>query len=174
MARHRHRIIVEGLDGSGKTTLISHLVGRFPELVIIPGMGPDADYNVRIPQMLDEEEDGRPRIHDRFFFSELVYGPILRGRILIDPTLLNNVVWLLRSTALLIYARPHSDQLKEVVARTPQMMGVPEHWFQLLEAYDHIMAVEREWFGDRFLQYVWHRENEYALVEATITRYLRS
>lgn len=174
MARKSHRIIVEGMDGSGKTTLITELHSRIPSLQTIVNLKNDKqNFEQWWPQVLDEpDESPFIPIHDRFFYSELVYGQVIRGKINAGHTLITNVLWFLRSTSLLIYARPHSDILREGMEKHPQMDGVRKYYHELLSTYDQLMEAERDWFGDRLVQYVWNREGEYDRIEEIIREYL--
>ena len=173
MTRQANRIIVEGMDGSGKSTLIKHLMETFPNLdLIINEKGPEQNFSKWLPAAFDREESPQVPIHDRFFYSELVYGPILRGRINMEPLLMENGLWFLRNLSLLIYARPHSDKLRQGVQSKEQMEGVHERFIQLLELYDQLMAAEKSWYGARFVQYVWHRDDELKRVEGIVRSYL--
>lgn len=173
MARQIHRVIVEGMDGSGKTVLVNHLTRCFPELErIVNEKGPDQDFSIWWPEILDKEQDGSTPIHDRFFYSELVYGPIIRGHINAEPNLITNVLWFLRAGSLLIYARPHTDYLKKGIEANKQMEGVTEKTQQLLELYDQLMAAEKDWYKNRFFHYVWHRDGELDRVTEIVRGYL--
>lgn len=173
MKRQRHRIVVEGMDGSGKSTLIDQLVLDFPQLEIVRNAdGPNRDFNAWWPAELDRAPSDRVPIHDRFFWSELVYGPVLRGQLAVGDNLLQNVTWFLRQYALLIYARPHSNILRQSFQVNQQMEGVEEKWQQLLELYDNLMSVEYQWMTDRFIRYDWANMDSYPEVRQRVTDYL--
>jgi thymidylate kinase len=172
MVRQSHRIIVEGMDGSGKTTLICDLKLRFPELQVVT-RPPGVPFNYWWPQELDRTPSEPVPLHDRFFYSELVYGPVLRGRIEPRMELINNMIWFLRSTALLIYARPHSAVLRTAAERNLQMDGVMENFMPLLEAYDRLMAEEMTWYDKRFHRYDWNSNNGYDNVVMAVEDYLK-
>lgn len=78
-------IIVEGPDGAGKTVLIGQISKHYPQLAVASDeLRRDELHkkNVRgrtYRAFSEELRSTRPLIHDRLFFSELVYGPILRG-----------------------------------------------------------------------------------------------
>lgn len=168
--RQGYRIIVEGMDGSGKTTLVHQLAKKFNLEVVNRPQG--VHFDTWWPNELDRTDQQPIPIYDRFFYSELVYGPILRGKINANMELVNNVAWFMRSTALLIYARPHSSVIREEVNRNPQMEGVIEHFQPLLEAYDQLMSVELQWYGDRFYHYDWNAEGYQTQIETAVGRYL--
>lgn len=171
MDRQPYRIIVEGMDGTGKTTLINHLVTDFPHLQIVT-RPQGREFNDWWPEEMDRQAGEPIPIYDRFFYSELVYGPIIRKRIAAEPVLLNNMVWFLRSVALLIYARPYSDGIRKAVLRSPQMEGVVTHFDALLNRYDEIMSVEKNWYGPRFRQYDWHGRDAYDDIKSVVRSYI--
>lgn len=70
-----NHVIIEGPDGSGKTQLIESL-GLPNEHVL--AFKPE--YGDPIAYYAEKLADDEPKAFDRFFLSELVYGPILRGR----------------------------------------------------------------------------------------------
>jgi thymidylate kinase len=76
-------IVLEGADQSGKTTFANKLSSALEMPVYHvdnPEEGADQyDYYTRFLNL------GRPVISDRSFVSELVYGPVLRGKSKISP-----------------------------------------------------------------------------------------
>lgn len=78
-------LVVEGPDGAGKTVLIGKILQSFPKLsmpaVIDRSQLPNVNVRERVYEAIAEEVRGwkPPQVHDRLFYSELVYGPILRG-----------------------------------------------------------------------------------------------
>jgi thymidylate kinase len=168
------RIIVEGMDGSGKTTLIQALIDRIPGLEVVRNeKGPEQNFNNWWYYQLARRTPWRTPIHDRFFYSELVYGPVLRGSVSARGDVIQQVQSILRTSALLIYARPDENQLRQGLSTNPQMEGVSDRFTQLLKLYDLTMDEEADWFGDRFVWYVWHRDNlELERVEGITRSYL--
>jgi len=95
-------IIVEGPDGSGKTELIKRLgferrslksvtggVGGTTEQGWANGDPPLMAYVKKIITADTEEQAGLTKIaYDRFHLSEMVYGPILRGKQTLDEGML--------------------------------------------------------------------------------------
>jgi hypothetical protein len=121
---------------------------------------------------MDRQKIDRIPIYDRFFFSELVYGPILRGKFEPDLVLINNVAWFLRHIAFLIYCRPHSNVIRQNVRDSKQMAGVKDNFFELLEAYDNLMEVEKQWYGDRFFHYDWKTPGADLALQLALRKYL--
>jgi thymidylate kinase len=170
--RNYKRVIVEGMDGGGKTTLIEHLMEKSgPFELIVNTLGPEQDFNIWWPRQFDRR-DPIAALHDRFFYSELVYGPILRGSITADATLISNGLWFLRTSALLIYARPHSETLRRFINKRPQMEGVKSHFDELLKLYDELMAAEKTWYGDRFIHFDWTKGGAEEKVTDQVNEYL--
>lgn len=75
----RHAVVlVEGCDGSGKTTMADQLAGRYGFRVVHSSRSPDSiDLAERHRAIISAP--GRLAL-DRSFVSELVYGPIFHGR----------------------------------------------------------------------------------------------
>jgi len=138
-------LIVEGPDGSGKTTLVGRITAHwhgYPRSYNIPVVhsvgpatkGPLFDWAMRT---LDEAQDAQ--ILDRFpYFSEPVYGDVLRR----DPPLMTpDQLLILRRRLisldpLVIYCRPPLVTMKEQVKKRPQMKGVLGNYEKIVEAYD--------------------------------------
>jgi thymidylate kinase len=76
------RIILEGPDGAGKTTLASTLCEHLGATYIHNGLHeyPFFEYMQQI--MFAMEEDQLPVVWDRFWLSNLVYSPIMGGTLL--------------------------------------------------------------------------------------------
>lgn len=108
-------IVVEGPDGSGKTTLIGHIREEFPELSVMPRV-----VNKDTQPLLDlvewvEKDNYRPRreavIYDRHrLVSELIYGSAIRPQ---PQPGFDNLTWLstqlfhfYRRQPLIIYCLP--------------------------------------------------------------------
>jgi len=80
-------IVVEGVDGSGKTHVISRLCELMPDLKVRPrSTGSDTKHLVPMAEWVQEERniykaDGGEIIYDRHaLISECIYGPTLRQK----------------------------------------------------------------------------------------------
>jgi thymidylate kinase len=161
------------MDGAGKTYLIDRLQAEFPDLALVRNeLGPDQEFDRWWVDVLRADE---PTLHDRFFYSELVYGPVLRGSLKADLTLIDSVRSFIQSCALLIYCRPPVGVLlKRLAEHRAQMAGVRSNWRELLDTYDHLMEVERYAYPNgRFIYYLsTGGEAEIAEVIESVRKYL--
>lgn len=146
-------IIVEGMDGTGKTTLVQQLAHR---LEVKPGkfvgsLGPSDDYRLalvnrtisEITELEIASAEGRPinRLYDRFpLISEAIYGPILRGRNCFGVRYYPLRRRLLALKTMIIYCRPNREVIQANIQQAPQMSGVLEHFGELLNAYDKLFV----------------------------------
>ena len=166
------RIIVEGPDGAGKTHLVDYLRELFDLSFIRNDMGPDQNLEWWWPETLVKQTPTTP-IHDRFFYSELVYGPVIRGYLKVPEDLINQIAAGLRREALLIYARPSREALELGVREHDQMKGVTDKFTELVEAYDRLMNRESLAYGNRFYLFNWLGTFEPRQVVEHVQRYLR-
>lgn len=153
------RIVVEGMDGSGKTTLVNQLYEYLgPSRVeIVPGYNrievPKSPISTWWMEQLSINPFNRVVIHDRFFYPELVYGPVLRGKINAEQSTIDYVRSFLREHALLIYCRPPVGVIRKGVMAESQMLGVHAKFSHLLYEYDLVMSEEVPHMGKRFIRY---------------------
>ena len=167
------RVIVEGVDGSGKSTLIENLISEFHFLTpVVNSAGPEQDFNSWWPEVLSKEYDGLVPIHDRFYYSELVYGPILRGKLLGDKKIHIEVRYKLRREAFLIYCRPTLKSILQESQVNEQMEGVSTHLVGLLEGYDKLMQMQPVYYDHRFIVYDWHYKSDFNTVVRRLEEYL--
>jgi len=147
-------IIIEGMDGSGKTILAQQLsirLGNAPIKRFVTSDGP-ANYDLLVEKVktaLAELHDQvmqnqRPVvIYDRFsLISEAVYGTILRGRNHFGDEWLALIDLLLSLDPIVIYCRPSSEFILQNIRETAdsQMEGVVSKARELINAYDELMS----------------------------------
>lgn len=155
------RIVVEGMDGSGKTTLVEQLQDYLGDRgYIISGYNRIEGDKPPIQQWWMEQlafnPVGQVVVHDRFYYPELVYGPVLRNKIAVDLSTKLYVENFLRNNALLIYCRPPTGVLSQSIHEEDQMEGVIERFTDLLVAYDRLMIKEAPLYNGRFIKYDWN------------------
>lgn len=158
----RRHLIVEGVDGSGKTTLIRELVkwakpieGRsftIHEKASTSTGGPVPDLD----QWVYDDTGLMPylpcSIYDRHpLISEPIYGPICRGQV---PGRFRVDSWVeimrqsVANYALVIWCHPPLDNIRQVIGNEDHMPGVTDNLAKLYDAYTRAMVV---WPGIKIL-----------------------
>lgn len=144
-------IVVEGLDNTGKTTLVEKLCSDFPQLKHTPSIGNKHDLN----QIADQawymaEEAEVDEIWDRSrIISEYVYNPVLNMR----PLAFNKDSWFemirrwLQHPQLVIYCRRPIGHIFESFDEREQLEGVAGNLAALDRAYEGMM-----WFIEVLFQ----------------------
>lgn len=121
-------IIVEGCDNTGKSTLVKQLCEEMPELVYVPhGPRPPVSAESYYKELVDilNRPDNSRVIVDRFLLSELVYGPILRDKVILDEKQLSyiNKLLTIKKPFIIICNRPTS-RILETFSERDQLDGV--------------------------------------------------
>ena len=147
-------IIIEGMDGSGKTILAQQLSPRLwnaPIKRFVTSGGP-ANYDPLVERTraalmeLHNQvmQDQRPVvIYDRFpLISEPVYGTILRGRNRFDDEWTTLIDLLLALDPIVVYCRPRIEFILQNIRETAdsQMKGVVSRALELVNAYDELIS----------------------------------
>lgn len=144
-------VVVEGPDGAGKTTLSFELLKEFESLEYHRNhLGPEQKLDSWWIEILNDP--CRHVIVDRFFYSELVYGPILRGEIAY-PSVVPQVWAGLRDQAFVIYVRPSTLSIYEGIGANVQLEGVEKNLTRIIHSYDDLMTKEAPHLESRFFQY---------------------
>lgn len=142
----RH-IIIEGMDGTGKSTLLDKLLWEFK--LLRPARkastsigGPVANLDEWVTNDIEEMATRPASVYDRHpLVSEPVYGPICRQRL---PGKFNHKWWLDTQTrhiahhCLLLFCNPPGDVvMRNVLAnQDDQMPGVVDNYADLYRAYN--------------------------------------
>jgi len=146
-------IVVEGVDGSGKTTLIDQLrqasLGHF---VTLSRSGPPKKWD-EIRSVLHWMERGSDMpttvIADRHpLISEPIYGRILRGRSFLDGPHWSDSAskhHFLDCIDRVIYCCPPDEVIHRYVGHHPQLKGVIPNLDKLIAAYHDQMNKLMEW-----------------------------
>ena len=105
------KIILEGPDGAGKTTVISELIKRVPFSMKHHIAPVDAEQaRIETCKMLVDLNKPDGIIFDRCFLSEAIYGPIFRNH---QPTYLADVVKLVPSSVFYIQLTAELSDLED-------------------------------------------------------------
>lgn len=130
-------IIIEGMDNSGKTTLCKHISEKFSLSINNRNRPYSLNEGFRMISNSVFKEDHM--ISDRHvLISELVYGPILRGKSLFGDSNWDLIWLILRTNPLFIYCRPSKKKIFDFGDRE-QMKGVIAQREELLKRYDWVM-----------------------------------
>lgn len=154
-------IVVEGVDGSGKTTLIQNFrQATSKHSLIISRSGPPSCKEDLLTTLYGITNLGRrevPIIVDRHpLISEPIYGPIIRGKSYVDPPFnRENALEYVAATAhRVIYCKTDLETAQRASRRERQMDGVHDKYWALYQAYDKYMESLRR-LGLRVIDYDW-------------------
>ena len=147
-------IIIEGMDGSGKTVLAQHLSSRLENAPIkrfVTSDGP-TNYDLLVAKTKAALTDlhnqimkgQRPVvIYDRFpLISEAIYGTIFRGRNHFGDEWFSLINRLFALDPIVVYCRPRIGTILRNLRETAdsQMEGVVSKARELVNAYDELMS----------------------------------
>jgi deoxyadenosine/deoxycytidine kinase len=132
-------IVVEGIDGSGKSTLIADLAHQLPDGVHIKRRGPLQRHP------LEEYEydltDYTPRVGehwllDRWHIGEQLYGPLYRGQSQVTSAMRMHIDLVLdKLGALKILMAPPEQVIQERIAKRGEDFLQPQHFQVVYDAY---------------------------------------
>lgn len=147
-------VIVEGPDGSGKTSLIRRLRQDSKNYFWIASSSGRPKSLVQLQDALhwiaQSTYLGTPIVCDRFpLISESVYGPVLRDSCLLDQMGHRDRVAasdLLRQIDRIVYCRPPISTIRQNITTgaLPQLQGVVENLDALVACYDELMDTLRD------------------------------
>lgn len=164
-------IIVEGMDNTGKSTLVQQLVEQFD----VEFRGSASELRGDPSKLIAwvDEELSRPTtkvpVYDRFpIISEEVYGVILRGRSSIPERRYDG--WAKRHKVLFIYCRPPLSTIRNWGTRE-QMEGVKEFDKELIERYDKVIHRYRS-KGWGVIKYDYTDSESYTRVLSLVGQYI--
>lgn len=103
-------IIVEGIDGVGKTTIANYLSKKGYFTYHFPFDEKNSDIEEKYLSLL--EHDTRNMLLDRCFISELVYGPVLRKHCKLSKQQLENILnRYMKINPIVLYLKANKDDI---------------------------------------------------------------
>lgn len=142
-------IIVEGPDGSGKSTLVKRLSTQLgcpigPRACTSQG-GPVKQLGYWVQEDLLSWDDKGTQVYDRYpFVSEYIYGPLIRGSI--NPTLANlstDYFHYYKQNTIEVVCLPPLDIVRANVGQEEQMEGVVDQIDTLYSLYEGHVAMTK-------------------------------
>lgn len=158
-------VVVEGPDGSGKSTLIGRLRQESKRhFLVLRRVNPPnniAQIGGAVDLLSYASSCDVDVVCDRHpFISEPIYGLTLRNRNLLEglygPAAIRATIC--DTIGRIIYCRPPIEQIVNCAKNQEQLLGVHEHILTLIEAYDEVMANLRIELGIPVLRYDWTDE----------------
>lgn len=137
-------IIIEGPDGSGKTTLAEKL-SRQTGFPVIHRTQPKSDEEKAkmMDSYLEVIKNGKNAIFDRCWYSEMAYGPIMRDASVISyPDMYRLEEQLAKRGALIIYCTDNPFVLwRRCTKRGEDYITDYDTFVGICQAFDSIMSV---------------------------------
>lgn len=137
-------IIVEGPDGSGKTTLAEKIAKQTGYALLHRSQPKSEEEKARMmDEYLQVIKSGKSVVMDRCWYSEMVYGPIMRDATCITyPEMYVLERMLCRKGALIIYCTDKPEVLwKRCQTRGEDYITDFATHKAICEAYDELMEV---------------------------------
>lgn len=137
-------IIIEGPDGSGKTTLANKLSEQTGYHVIhMVQPKDDADKQRMMVEYMNVLKSGKNAIFDRCWYSEMVYGPIMRDTSIISyPQMYELERLLTKKGAMIVYCTDSPEVLwQRATSRGEDYITNYETFVAICEAFDEVMNV---------------------------------
>lgn len=144
-------VVVEGIDASGKSTLLENAriqISRRYFVLMRHSCRPlQLSHAIQFMRTLRYGCDiGLDIIADRHpLISEPIYGPILRGEHLFQDHFIygepeGRNQYLRHNVGRIIYCRPPDHVIEANLGNRPQLEGIKEKIWDLLDKYDHRMT----------------------------------
>ena len=137
-------IIIEGPDGSGKTTLAGVLSRQTGFPMVHRTQPKSEEEKARMMQeYVATIKAGKNAIFDRCWYSEMVYGPIMRDKSVISYPEMYELEWLLtKRGALIIYCTDRPETLwYRCSKRGEDYITDYDTFVSICKEFDKIMSV---------------------------------
>lgn len=137
-------IIIEGPDGSGKTTLANMLSTQtgYPIIHNVQPKTPEEKAEMW-RSYIELIKSGRNLILDRAWYSEMVYGPIMRGASALDYPLMYELERAVaKRGGMVIYCRDNPEVLwRRATKRGEDFVKDYGTFVEICESFDDVMGV---------------------------------
>jgi hypothetical protein len=170
-------IVVCGLDNTGKTSLVNHLVKRFnlkpiPKFEKTPPS--DKTKDEWVDWMANHLANSYPNnIADRMLIDEFIYGPILRKHICLGKGDLQLLLPLFQERVkLLIVCQTDPRTIITNFESRPQLAGVKDHLLELHQAYGVVLNLPPFACIPKIF-YNYKVDSEYEDIDSVIALHLR-
>lgn len=135
-------IIIEGPDGSGKSTLASQLSKQTGYPVVHRSAPKSEEEKQQMMQMYKQAiKEGKNVIFDRCWYSEMVYGPIMRDDSIFSyPQMYELERMLAKKGCIVIYCTAEKDVLwNRATARGEDYVTNYDTFLSICSAYEVLM-----------------------------------
>lgn len=179
-------IIVEGMDNTGKTTLVEKLQQEFPVLTYRPSIGNRHDLVSIAEQAADEawRTDFGLVLADRSrIISEYVYNPVLKKRPIAYTfsTYMELLGGLAGGHHLIIHCFRNVSRIIDTFDERDQLEGVRQHLSTLSSRYEQVMHMMRFLFdvnerGSRVVSYCFDSDrvpDYYTIITGAVRKYVQ-
>lgn len=130
-------IIIEGPDGAGKTTLAKQLAKQL-NLQIVHFVAP-TDNTSQFEMYRDFLIDARNIILDRAWYSDMVYGPIFRGKAEIQFDAMRELERGAEDTIVIYCTGPVEAMWRAAQERGETFVKTYEQFEEICRSYDKVM-----------------------------------
>lgn len=134
-------IILEGPDGSGKTTLANKIKDQTGFMLLHRSHQTDSNADSLFDEYVQVIKAGKNCIMDRGWYSEMVYGPVMRGASAITyPQMYELERLLARNGALIIHCTaPEATLWKRCLKRGEDYVTKKDAFHEICNGFDVLM-----------------------------------
>lgn len=146
-------IIIEGVDGTGKSTLAQGLKALTGDVLQLHAAQPvgtwDEEYVQPLTQYVPTGKHEPPSspshvICDRWHWGELIYGPLYRGQSIVGPEEWMYVDSMLNAKgAIVVFLRNKKEDILQRWKDRGEDFAKAEHLDQLMSSYEYVAANSR-------------------------------